>query len=331
MHNILKISFVIIGSFVGAGFASGQEILLFFNSYGVKGFFNIFLSFFIISLLIYKTLELIRINKISNYNQFLENLIGNNNKYINSFFSASINIFLLISFFIMLCGFSTCLTQEFNINIIISSIISSALCYFILLNNVNGIIKVNEFLIPFLIGFIIFIGFKQIDSFNINIVSCNTPSAILSGFIYASYNSIILVPMLVTLGKFINNKKTSFFISLLCGICLSILSAIIFLLLTGVDVNIQIPIIYAASNLGYFFKFFCIFIILIAILTSAISSGYSFLINVTKSKKMYLFIAFIICFFPILISQFSFSKLVEVLYPIFGYLGLFQIFLILKK
>ena len=144
MHNILKISFVIIGSFVGAGFASGQEILLFFNSYGVKGFFNIFLSFFIISLLIYKTLELIRINKISNYNQFLENLIGNNNKYINSFFSASINIFLLISFFIMLCGFSTCLTQEFNINIVISSIICSSLWYFILLKNLNGIIKVND-------------------------------------------------------------------------------------------------------------------------------------------------------------------------------------------
>lgn len=99
----------------------------------------------------------------------------------------------------MLCGFATCLTQEFNINIVISSIISSALCYFILLNNVNGIIKVNEFLIPFLICFIIILGFKQIDSFNINIVSCNTPSAILSGFIYASYNSIILVPMLVTL------------------------------------------------------------------------------------------------------------------------------------
>lgn len=34
MKNVLKIVFVIIGTTIGAGFASGQEIYLFFNKYG---------------------------------------------------------------------------------------------------------------------------------------------------------------------------------------------------------------------------------------------------------------------------------------------------------
>ena len=34
MKSILKVVFVVIGTVIGAGFASGQEIGLFFNQYG---------------------------------------------------------------------------------------------------------------------------------------------------------------------------------------------------------------------------------------------------------------------------------------------------------
>ncbi len=36
VKNIYKTSFVIIGTIIGAGFASGQEIYTFFNRYGAK-------------------------------------------------------------------------------------------------------------------------------------------------------------------------------------------------------------------------------------------------------------------------------------------------------
>ena len=36
--NIYKATFVIIGTIIGAGFASGQEINTFFNTYGLKRF-----------------------------------------------------------------------------------------------------------------------------------------------------------------------------------------------------------------------------------------------------------------------------------------------------
>ena len=36
MKNVLKIVFVIIGTLIGAGFASGQEMYIFFFSYGLE-------------------------------------------------------------------------------------------------------------------------------------------------------------------------------------------------------------------------------------------------------------------------------------------------------
>ena len=41
IKSISKIIFVVIGALIGAGFASGQEIYVFFYSYGIKGFIGI--------------------------------------------------------------------------------------------------------------------------------------------------------------------------------------------------------------------------------------------------------------------------------------------------
>ena len=54
MKKILKAVFVIIGTLIGAGFASGQEIYLFFFSYGTKGLIGIIISSGLIGLIIYK-------------------------------------------------------------------------------------------------------------------------------------------------------------------------------------------------------------------------------------------------------------------------------------
>ena len=44
MKNILKTVCVIIGTIIGAGFASGQEVYIFFFSHGIKGLIGIIIS-----------------------------------------------------------------------------------------------------------------------------------------------------------------------------------------------------------------------------------------------------------------------------------------------
>ena len=66
---MLKTIFVIIGTIIGAGFASGQEIYSFFNIYGENGLIGILLSCVIIGIVIYKVLTLSNEKSISTYQE----------------------------------------------------------------------------------------------------------------------------------------------------------------------------------------------------------------------------------------------------------------------
>ena len=58
MREVIRIVLVIIGAFIGAGFASGQEIYSFFFSYGTIGLLGLILTFSLTSFTIYKSLKI---------------------------------------------------------------------------------------------------------------------------------------------------------------------------------------------------------------------------------------------------------------------------------
>ena len=153
--TILKIVFVIIGTLIGAGFASGQEVYTFFFSFGKKGLIGIFIASLVISLAIYKPFKTILKTNVKNYEDFLKLFIKN--KKIYYVIDAIINIFILISFYIMIAGFGAYLQQEFNLNSILGSSILAILCVILFRKNVDGVIKLNTIIIPILITIIILI------------------------------------------------------------------------------------------------------------------------------------------------------------------------------
>ena len=76
ISDILKVLFVIIGTFIGAGFASGKEIYLFFFLYGTNGIIGIIISIIIIGIVVYITLNIVKENNINTYKEFLDTIIG---------------------------------------------------------------------------------------------------------------------------------------------------------------------------------------------------------------------------------------------------------------
>lgn len=337
MKNILKIVFVIIGTLIGAGFASGQEMYIFFFSYGMNGIIGIFISSLLMGIIIYKTLNIINNNKIRTYKDFLNIVIKtkSKNKYFNIKYIINIiiNLFILITFFIMIAGFGAYFEQELGINGFIGSIILSIICFIIFMTNVKGVIKVNEIIIPILITFLLIIGIfnsKNIHILNLSdyIIRTNFSNWILSSILYCSYNSILLIPTLITLKSYIKNEKNIYKISVISTIIVITLSIIIFSILLRVDVditNLEMPAVYVITNTFTKMKYIYGFIILSSIFTTSISLGISFLQNTSKNRKSYTHIALIMCITSVLISKIGFSNLVNLLYPIFGYLGLIQI------
>ena len=309
MKNILKIVFVIIGTLIGAGFASGQEMYIFFFSYGLEGIAGLFVSNILMGIIIYVSLKNI-INII-------------------------VNIFIIVTFFIMIAGFGAYFQQSIGINSLIGSIIISIILYIVFRIGTDGFVKVNEFITPMLIIFMLIIGILNLKDINfINIIPYNNFNWLISSIIYSSYNSILLIPALIAINKYLNNKKEFKYVSIISTLIILILSIFLFLVLTRINgdiKNIQMPIVYVVKNIFPSLKNIYGIIVLSSIFTTAVSLGASFLQNVTKNRKSYQQIAQIMCITGVAVSKLGFSNLVNLLYPIFGFFGIIQIIILFKN
>lgn len=341
MKNSLKVVLVIIGTLIGAGFASGKEVYIFFNQYGSLGLLGVVLSGIFISIVIYKVLKITKENEVQNYNNLITGI--SKSKNISKLLKNIISAFLLISFFVMVSGFASYFYEQLGINSVVMSIIMAILCFITFNKNIEGITKVNTILIPFLIVFIVISAILNSKYFinNFNYIDVNmsikneisfSNNWIISAILYASYNSIILIPILIGL-KGIVEKKSIGKISCLTGIIFIILGISLYSLLTSGQNYVQyldIPIIFIMKQFGNIYSNIYGIVVAIAIFTSAISAGYGFLEKFEYSKSTYKKVSVIICVVSVFVATIKFSYLVEILYPIFGLLGFIQIILILK-
>ena len=324
MKETISIVLVIIGALVGAGFASGQEIYSFFYLYGKNGIYGILIMSVLIGILIYKSLKIIFKNEIYNYEDFLGLFIGN--KKIKKMICIIINLLLLISFFIMIAGFGAYFEQEIGVDKLIGSIILDILCAIVFL-------KVSYLIVQFLILFIFFIGFQNIIEIqNIEFIM-EKNNWILSSLIYNSYNFILLIPVLISLKKQIKTEKNIKYISILTSVIITILSIIIYFLLARVNIieieNQEMPVVYVISKYFFRYKKIYAFIILASIFTTAISVGIGFIQNISTKQKSYPHIVLFMCITSLIVSNIGFSKLVNLIYPLFGCIGILQMIIIL--
>ena len=144
--NIVKAVSVIIGTIIGAGFASGKEIYIFFGQYGKFGIIGAIVSATLTGVIIYSTIAITKRLQIKSNNEFLEKI--SNSSKVKIILENVINAFLLVSFW-------TFFKQEFKIPIIITASINAIITYFLLMKNMDGIIKLNLIVVPIMVVIII--------------------------------------------------------------------------------------------------------------------------------------------------------------------------------
>jgi len=333
MEEVFSIVLVIIGALVGAGFTSGQEIYSFFYSYGSIGIIGIIITCCLISLMVHKSLKIIYSNKINSYDEFLNIFIKN--EKITKAISVVINILLLVTFYIMVAGFGAYFEQEIGLKRIIGSSILVIMVNIVFFTSVKGVMKVSEYIVPLLIIFIIIIGGTNLLTINSNAeVLCIKKGWLLSCVIYCSYNIILLIPVLISIRKQITKKENIKYISILCGIFMIIMSLMLYVLLMRANVelaSLEMPIVYVIRTFFKSFKTIYAFIILMSIFTTAISIGIGLLQNISNDRRRYTQSVIFMCITSLIVSNFGFSKLVNLMYPFFGYIGIIQLIYIINK
>lgn len=332
MRETFSITLVIIGALIGAGFASGQEIYSFFYSYGIIGIVGIIVTCGLIGLMIYKSLKIICNKEINNYDELLRTFIKN--EKITKTINMILNILLLVTFYIMIAGFGAYFEQELGINRAVGNIILVILTTIVFFTSVKGVLRVSEYIVPILITFIVLVGVTNLLTVKLEIeMPVMKRGWFLSSITYCSYNIILLIPTLISLRKQITDKKNIKYISILCSVIMITISILIYMLLMKADVDIsklEMPVVYVIRKFFSKYKMIYAFIILASIFTTAISIGIGFLQNTSKNKTSYTQLVVFMCITSLIIANFGFSKLVNFVYPLFGYIGIIQLIYLLR-
>lgn len=271
-------------------------------------------------------------NSFKNYSEYMEQIF-NNKKFICYLNENIINIFLLLTFYVMELGFASLLFQQYGISKYIGMLIISGLTYIILRGNVQSVIKTNIILVPILVVAMLYISISGITNFGteqINLFSEQNNMFFINAILYSSYNFIMLLPLLTSLNEKNITKKEIIIIVLSIFLIIVVSSIFIVLLLSMFDVrNVEIPIIYIANFIGNDIVVLGIILILLAIFTSVICVGYSFLNNVSKTPKKYKRNLLIMCGVSFVLVEFSFASTMQVVYTFLGIIGILQILAII--
>lgn len=325
----MNIICVLLGTVIGAGFISGTEINLFFNSIGKSGIIGIIISGILLGICVFLSLE----SNCENYVELLNRNIKN--KILIKSISFFITAFLIVSFFIMIAGLSSFILDEFNVDYIIASFIGVLSTFFIIRGNIKRIEKFNEIFIPVLITIICILAvFIDIDKINFQNIDVPKNSFAILGTVYASYNAISLIPVVIKLRKKENSRVKNKIISAIFAIITIVTGSIIFFLLESNKfvINYEIPMLAIIANEGKFIKTLVKCSIVFAILSTAISVQYAAVNNLNfngeKSKEKFIIIIDIIA---IMISKIGFKNLIALFYPLFGTIGLINYVVLVKN
>jgi len=331
--STLKVAATYIGTIVGAGFATGQEVLQFFTRFGAMGLIGLIITTVMFIGFGYIIMDL---GKKLNARSHLEIIKYSGGKILGTIIDIIITFFLFGALTAMIAGTGALFEQQFNLSSLLGNIIMALLTAVTVLTGINGVINSISFVVPFLL--VAVIGTSVFSIINTPPDIFTTVSNvgesglitnwILAAILYVSYNTIISIAVLGPLGVEAQNKKAIRDGAILGGLGLGIGAIMIYLALSGNIAEIaglEIPMIYIAGLISSSVQIGYAIVLTAEVYTTAVGSLYGFVSRLTDMKKSPIKGRMVVIgstIAALLASQFGFSNLVKYLYPLVGYGGI---------
>ncbi|NLL71708.1 MAG: hypothetical protein GX238_11345 [Epulopiscium sp.] len=334
---VFQVASVYIGTVVGAGFASGQEIVQFFTMYGKQGIYGLLFTGFAFSLIGWAVLELVYEYQIKDYQALIQPIMG---RALAGIIEGMVTFFLFVSFCAMLAGSGALLHQRFQIPSYVGILVMGFACFFTFLYDVEGIVFVNVILAPilFLGGILLAVYiliFRDVTVFTWGgeIFKSIRYHWFSSSILYVSYNSLTAIVVLTTLLPYLKNKKVARKGGILGGVALGGLGlclGLVNLCYRGRIEYVEIPLLEIVMCYAPIIQWIYFFILFSAMFTTAVSSGYGFANRISTLFSLPTFLAIILTIMGGgMIARLGFSNIVRKIYPLFGYGGILEVSMIL--
>ena len=323
MKQGLYLAFVYIGLVIGAGFASGREIMEYFNLPSLTDHRGVVLATFLLIMVCYFILRRAYLWNLSTCEEYLSSVAGTAAPWVNRLML----LYLFCGFFTMLSGCGALLNQSFLLPPFVGSFCLLLLCFIVLSFDLKGIIALNLVLVPCMVAGILYlcidaILFQSAPAFSLRHL---TQGIMVSAICYVSYNTVSAASVLVPLQKGITPKGI-LVASVLGGFILGFMVLMIWLsqsVFFDALKESEIPLLQLAAMSGRVQKYLYTAVLLMAIITTAVSQGFGFLAHFRLSTmRQRVKGALLFCLIAFPFSLLGFSSLVANLYSLFGILGL---------
>lgn len=336
LKNIFKVAGTYTATIIGAGFASGQEVVSFFSVYYEGGFYGIVLAGFLFAAIGCIVLDRVYNDGITSYEDFLLPAMGSFMGWIIDIIST---LFMFFVFSTMAIGSGNLLSAKTGIPLKHGMAISCIICIGLILTNIKGIVALSSIVAPILVAGIIIVGSaamtqKGILVFNFMDYARNiTHNWFFSALVYVSYNSLLAVAVMCSLLPYLKTRKVGIAGGILGGMILCISALFINYLIYSFSpdsLSIELPLLGMAEKYSEFMGWFYSLILWLAMLISAVTSGHCFVERVSSKVKMdRMLLTPITCILAVPFAGMGFSSLIANIYPVFGYAGLFMVFVII--
>jgi uncharacterized membrane protein YkvI len=332
-----QIAAVYVGTVVGAGFATGKEIVEFFSRFGLFGFISILLSGYLLVFLGSKLMRMAAHIKAESYQEFNEYLFG-------KWAGKGINIIMLFMLLgvsaVMLAGAGAVFEEQLGLPKDIGVFLTIFLSIIVMLIGIKGLFAVNTFVVPLMITFSLMLMVFSVRMPHFVNQLLFVPHAddgwksVLAPFSYTAFNLALAQAVLVPIATEIKDDWTIKWGGRIGGAALTvILLASHFTLIMLPDLEqYEIPMAIIMKKFAPFFYWIFVLVIYGEIFTSVIGNVF----GLERQLKQYLLVPTIVSIFAIfgvsyIISLVDYGKLLSYLYPLFGYVSLIFFVLLWMK
>ena len=325
--DIIQVAMVYVGSIIGAGFATGKEIVEFFTQYGWYGFIGILISGWLFIWIGSRMMIMaVRINA-STYKELNDYLFG---KTVSSAVTLLVILIILAVKSVMLSGAGAVFEEQLGLSKQLGIMITIFFVFAVMVFGLKGLLSANLIFVPMIIVFSLIVSLTILFHGQTN-YSPATYSPIhsfkwvITPFAYTAFNLALAQIVLVPLANEIKNEQVIKIGTILGGGLLSGLllcnHAALSLLPNLLSYNIPMAEVVKLFFLSLYWVY--IAIIYGAILTSIIGGVF----GLQKQIRFFVHIPnilllCILLFILYFISRIDYGSLLSFLYPILGYVSL---------
>ncbi|GAA4701426.1 GerAB/ArcD/ProY family transporter [Brevibacillus fulvus] len=323
VKETFQIAFTYIGTVVGAGFASGKEIIEFFAQYGTQGLIGIILAALLFVWAGTRVMLVAHRIQADSFHELNLYLFG---KTVGTLFNFLLVTITIGTTSVMLAAAGSLFSESLHLPAQIGIWFSMLMIFLVTTKGLNAIHSVNSIFVPILISFTFLVFWNsQMQEPAQAIILIKEPWVWLtSPLYYVALNVSLTQGILAPIGKRCSDVKPLIWGGLLGGLGIGALLLLAFFSISpnlSLLQHLEMPMIFLLQNLGHGFSLLFSLVVYAEIFSSLVANVFALKQQVKSllplPQSVIILVILLICYS---ISFVGFGSLVHFLYPLFGQL-----------